>query len=235
MGYRELVNNIILLCPWFKKLIVCLLGKTILTSLVVEESRLLDHSPVVLFFYCKNGDTQRDNFVSIARSMLSQLLKQKKDLLPYFYEESSNSAEAILTSPAMSKELLETAIKNCKSVYIIIDGLDECPRDERKTTTQWFRNLIEELPPTNSDAVHCIFVSQDDSAARKDFGGISSITVRSTDNMVDIEKYSSVWADKIKEKFDLSYDRRNDIAFCISKSVGGIPLFSSLVRFSSFW
>ena len=194
------------------------IGKTILASLVVEEVQSLNPRPTVLFFYCKNGDVQRDNFVSIARGLLAQLLQQNKDLLPYFYEKASNSPDPVLSNPPIVKELLDMGIRNCKSVYIIFDGLDECSRDERKHITHWFRKLIEELPPANAEAIRCLFVSQDDSAARKDFAGISAITVRSQDNEADIREYSSVWADKIKKKFKITEQMRNDIVTNILKT-----------------
>jgi len=198
----------------------------------VEETRLLDHKPTVLFFYCRNGDNQRDNFVAVARGLLSQLLKHNKDLLPYFYEESFSSAEANLTSPAVIRQLLEVAIKSCKSVYIILDGLDECPREERKIIAQWFRDLVEELPPTNAEAVRCLFVSQDDGAARKDFGGIASLTVTTDDNKIDIEEYSTVWAGKVRTKFELSEEERLNIAAKISVAVGGMVIYCSRIDYS---
>jgi len=195
----------------------------------VEEARQLDHKPTVLFFYCRNGDNQRDNFVAVARGLLSQLLKHNRDLLPYFYEESFTSAEANLTSPAVIRRLLDVAIKSCKSVYIILDGLDECPREERKMIAQWFRDLVEELPPTNPEAVRYLFISQDDGAARKDFGGLALLTVTTNDNKVDIEEYSSVWAGKVRTKFELSEQERLNIAASISVAVGGMVISCSQI------
>lgn len=198
-------------------------GKTILASIVVEEVQNLIPRPTVLFFYCKDGDIQRDNFISIARGLLSQLLKQNQDLLPYFYGAASYSPDPVLTSSVVAKELLDMGIRNSKSVCIILDGIDECSRDERKLITSWFRKLIEELPPTNAEAIRCLFVSQDDGAARKDFAGLSAITVRSQDNKVDIEGYSSIWAGRIKEKFSISDQMRNNIVNNILNTAEGIP------------
>jgi hypothetical protein len=107
-------------------------GKTILASLVVDEVKKLPHSPTVLFFYCKHKNSEQDNFLALARSLLVQLLKQDKGLLPYFYEKCCDSGETILKSEALVEELMLFALKNCKSAYIIIDGIDECPREERK-------------------------------------------------------------------------------------------------------
>ncbi|KAF4631381.1 hypothetical protein G7Y89_g6756 [Cudoniella acicularis] len=181
-------------------------GKTVLSSLVVEEVQSLSPRPTVLYFYCKNRDNQRDNFVAVARGLLSQLLLQKKDLLEYLYGESSKSAEAVLSSPKVASELLDMAIGNCRSVYIILDGIDECSREERKSITSWFRKLIEELPPTNAESIRCLF-----------------------DNKVDIEEYSSVWAAKIKEKFKIPDQMANKIATTIPNTVEGMFLLAKLI------
>jgi hypothetical protein len=122
----------------------------------------------------------------------------------------------------VAKELLDLAINNCKSVYIILDGIDECSREERKSITSWFRKLIEELPPSHAETIRCLFVSQDDGPARKDFAGISAITVRSQDNKADIEEYSAVWALRIKEKFGISDQMRHNIVTSILNTADGI-------------
>lgn len=153
-------------------------GKTILASLVVEEAQNLTTAPVVLYFYCKHGDNERDNFISMGRSLLSQLLAQDRDsLLPYYFDKFSNSTEAVLNTQATIEKLLDMAIRNCLSVYIVIDGIDECPRKERDTVSAWFRQLVELLPLSNSDQIRCLFVSQDDGIARKDFADMTTLKI----------------------------------------------------------
>ncbi|KAK8008159.1 hypothetical protein PG991_010710 [Apiospora marii] len=49
-------------------------GKTMLASLVVQKARELEPAPTVLYFYCRYDDPERDNFVSLGRSLLAQLL-----------------------------------------------------------------------------------------------------------------------------------------------------------------
>ncbi|KAG9233941.1 hypothetical protein BJ875DRAFT_377537 [Amylocarpus encephaloides] len=198
-------------------------------SLVVDEARGLNHQPTVLYFYCKSGDSQRGNFVAIARGLLSQLLYQKRELLEYLHKEASISPEALLSSPKVAMELLKMAIQNCVSVYIILDGIDECPREERKFIASWFRNLVEELPPSNAESIRCLFVSQDDGFARKDFAGLSTISIRSKDNKLDIEEYSTIWAAKIKDRLKISDKTATKIITTISNTVEGMFLLAELI------
>ncbi|KAK6082031.1 zinc finger protein [Seiridium cupressi] len=170
-------------------------GKTILASFVVEKARELHPTPAVLYFYCKHDNPERDNFLALGRSLLAQFLKHDIGLLPSFCQKSCHSGEMVLSSSALVEELLDLAFGNCKSAYIILDGLDECPRDQRKIITQWFRKLIENLPSNEPERLRCLFVSQDDGPARKDFAGLASIKIRAEDNQHDVEEHSRVEAD----------------------------------------
>lgn len=197
-------------------------GKTILASFVVQKARELDPAPIVLFYYFKHGDPDRDNFVSLRRSLLAQFLRHDNELLPTLYEKSCRDVEATLTSSTLIEELLNLAFDNCKSVYIILDGLDECPRDQRKFIAQWFRNLVENLPSDAPDRLRCLFVSQDDGAARKDFAGLASVKIEAEDNQSDIEQYSRIEADKLHRQHpDLAEEKLNWIASTVADSAKG--------------
>ncbi len=198
-------------------------GKTILASLVVEEARRLNPAPTVLFFYCKHDNSDRDNFVALGRSLLTQFLKQESGLLPTFYQKSCRSGEPVLTSPVLIEELLSLAFGNCKSAYIILDGLDECPRDQRKYITQWFRKLIENLPINEPEKLRCLFISQDDGIARKDFVGLASIKIRAEDSKHDIKEYSRIEADKLRENCpSVTKEKASAIASAVVNSAEGM-------------
>lgn len=196
-------------------------GKTILTSLIVEEVGKLVPRPTVLYFYCKYEDIERNNFTSIARSLLCQLLLANKDtLLSYYYEKFSNSGEPILTSLSSIEVLLEVALLSCSDVYIVIDGVDECPRRERTKISTWFRNLVENLQPPRQGQVRCLFVSQDDSLARKDFVDITTIKVEKSHTRSDIEKYSQLSISQFPT--DMSEILKERIAVKIQKAADGM-------------
>ncbi|KAJ2989302.1 hypothetical protein NUW58_g3537 [Xylaria curta] len=186
-------------------------GKTILASLVVEEARKLNPTPMVLFFYCRHENSERDNFVALGRSLLAQFLKQDHGLLPTLYQKSCQSGEAMLTSPALVEELLSLAFANCRSAYVILDGVDECPRDERKYIAQWFRKIVENLPNNEPDKIRCLFISQDDGYARKDFVGLASIKITVDDNRHDINEYSRIEANKLRENCPLLTEEKASI------------------------
>ncbi|KAK4206160.1 hypothetical protein QBC37DRAFT_143406 [Rhypophila decipiens] len=205
-------------------------GKTVLASLIIEEAQRLPSSPTVLYFYCRQGDKARDNFVSIGKTLLSQLLEADKEmLLPYFFDKFSSSAEAVLHSLSTVEELLGVAICNRPSVYVILDGLDGCPRVERAVIAGWFRKLVDAQISRHEDRIRCLFVSRDDGIGRKDFSGISSLKLRAEDTSKDIGDFSIRWATDIQHKFGLSNEKSQLLANAIQRSSGGMFLYASLI------
>lgn len=131
----------------------------------------------------------------------------------------------MLTNMKDIEELLRIAILDCPSVYIVIDGIDECPRDERKHITVWFRELIEGLDPRDQDRIRCLFVSQDDGVARKDFSGLENLKIEPADNKKDIEHFSKAEASQIQSEFQLDTELTAKIASKIQDAAGGACSF----------
>ncbi|KAI1170611.1 hypothetical protein F4777DRAFT_568638 [Nemania sp. FL0916] len=71
-------------------------GKTILASVMIDKVRCISDTTAV-FMYCKYGETLRNTLVSLARSILAQILEQNPHLLPYFHEKACSSGDALLT------------------------------------------------------------------------------------------------------------------------------------------
>jgi hypothetical protein len=190
-----------------------LTGKTVLASLIIEELQKLrsTHAITLGFFYCKHKDSQRSTFNAVARAILAQLLSQNEDLLPYLFEKASTSGEVVLESPALTKELLEIALKSSEKVYIILDGLDECDPREKKAIILWFQSVVTALPDTEPDSIRCLFVSQDDGEVGRLLSKIPAIRIKPEDIRADIETYATIWSKKIQGKFDLLDGKREDI------------------------
>jgi hypothetical protein len=192
--------------------------------MVVEEIGKLSPRPTILFFYFKQDVSDRDNFISMARSFLAQMLKQDRGILDYLYDKCCNSGEVFLTSRVLVETLLSFALGTCDSAYIVLDGLDECcSRGERKTIVEFFRHLIENLNP-EPDRLRCLFVSRKDSA-RKDFEGLAQIAVGLETNEEDIDNFSRIQSQKIKAVFGVSEQRLQEIVTFVSAFAEGEPIY----------
>ncbi|KAI1769276.1 hypothetical protein GGR53DRAFT_473750 [Hypoxylon sp. FL1150] len=201
-------------------------GKTILASVIVDEVRGIDQASIA-FFYCKYGDPLRNTFMSVAKSLLAQLLVQNSHLLQLLYEKSSMSGEIVLTSKTIAKELLRIALNSCAKTYIILDGLDECDQGNRKEITLWFRSLVDGIPSNEMGAIRCVFVSQDDGSSRKDLGPVPSIEITRSDNKVDVAAFAKFWHRRIEDKFG-TIENKN-IANLIQAKAQGMFLFAKLL------
>ncbi|KAI0577634.1 zf-H2C2-2 domain-containing protein [Pyrenophora tritici-repentis] len=116
-------------------------GKTILASRVIDACRCLPQARVA-FFYCRNTDGDRNALVAVARTIISQLVVENDMLLLKVFETAQASGEAVLSSRSMAKTLLAIALQTfptSQKTYIIIDGLDEYAREDRKEISIWFK------------------------------------------------------------------------------------------------
>ncbi|KAJ4416805.1 hypothetical protein N0V82_006534 [Gnomoniopsis sp. IMI 355080] len=176
-----------------------------------------------------NGD--RNSFSNIGRHFLAELLKLNHDLLFSVFDEnySQQNMEPVLKKVKDIEALLRTAILNCPSVYIVIDGIDECPREDRKTIVRWFRELVENLKSQDQERIRCLFVSQDDGPARRDFSGMVSLKIEPSDNYNDIESFAVAESRRIQREFDLDAALAADIATKIPVVACGMFLLARLI------
>ena len=117
------------------------------------------------------------------------------------HKEALSSAEAVLSTASAAKKLLELALQTFGMAYIVIDGLDEYVRDDRKEISMWFQNFVSSIPKFQLGTTRCLFVSQEDGAARKDFSTLSQIKITHHDTENDIRSFCGFWHQKIDEKF----------------------------------
>ncbi|KAI9683271.1 MAG: hypothetical protein M1822_006136 [Bathelium mastoideum] len=202
-------------------------GKTILASVVVDAVREI--SDVTLaFFYCKHSDPTRNSFITVARSILAQTLDQDPRLLSYFHEMASTTDSAVLSSVAIAKRMLETSFNSCGKIYVIIDGLDECERGERKNISTWLQGIIQELPTEEMNSLRCLIISQDDATTRKDLKDFSAIKM-TTENHEDLRRFTAEWQKRIERRFgDLRPENRR-LANTIFARAQGMFVFAELL------
>lgn len=124
-----------------------------------------------------------------------------------------------------SQEMLERAIKSLDKVYIIVDGLDECPPGEKKIIASWFQTLVYSISEDDKVHLRCLFLSQDDKETRILFKGLPSVQIRSQDLAGDIKTFCKIEAEKIKNKFSLSDSEKAEIIQKVSLEAKGRYLF----------
>ncbi|KAK3997924.1 hypothetical protein QBC44DRAFT_376363 [Cladorrhinum sp. PSN332] len=202
-------------------------GKSVLASRIIDEVKSLDNVSLA-FFYCNESDPSRNTFLSVARGLLAQLLPYDENLLLHMDKKRQESTDAILSRHGLAKEFLRVALKRRKS-YVILDGIDECQRDQRKEICGFFQEVVNSLPRKNMDEIRCLFVSQDDGIARKDLSTLSTLAIRKEDNHCDIEEFSKHWQSKIETRFGKFPKEVLDIANLVTERAQGIFIFAKCV------
>ena len=168
--------------------------------------------------------------MTVAKSLLSQIVTRHDNVLHYLYEEKSKSCEAVLSTTTVAKSLLEVALNSCRSVYIVLDGLDEYSRDDRKELTTCFKELILSLPKSDLGSIRCLFISQDDGFARKDFSMLSQIKITSANNKADIEAFCQDQHMQIQSKFGSLDKAEHNVKKVVSARAQGTLLFIRVHR-----
>jgi hypothetical protein len=185
-----------------------------LISFVVETLRKIP-STHVLFFYCKDSDSNRDSFSAIARALIGQVVIQEPSLLAYIFRESSNSGERPPRAIKPLQKLLDISLRSMSNIYVVIDGLDECIPREKNIIVSWFKNIATVLRDDNI-RFRCLISSQSDQDTHKSFKGIPSIYVGGDDLLQDVQTFCKVEGIKFQKKFGLSDDEINQIVKRVS-------------------
>ena len=97
------------------------------------------------YFYCSDKSNGRNTASSILRGVLSQLVRQNRELLvPYCLEKKSHSASPSLSAFSLARSLIETTCEMLSRIYIVIDGMDECQNPgDRKLIIETLTNLVD--------------------------------------------------------------------------------------------
>lgn len=117
-------------------------GKTILSSLVIDTLTETYKPVPTIYFYCNYGESKRRETVSIIASLLKQLLASRRcddcdpEMVTIFDDGSSLDAGS-------SESLFAAALSRFEQVFVVVDALDECSEEERKSMVMLLIRLLK--------------------------------------------------------------------------------------------
>ncbi|KAL0631347.1 hypothetical protein Q9L58_009793 [Maublancomyces gigas] len=104
-------------------------GKTVLSSLVIDTLTETYKSVPTIYFYCHYGERERQETLSITRTLLKQL-SMRCELDPPIVSVFDSGTQLNLKS---SEGSFAAALSQFEKVFVVVDALDECSEEERKS------------------------------------------------------------------------------------------------------
>lgn len=143
----------------------------------------------------------------MAKSLLTQLARSSPYCLDYLHQCSLRSTQTHASESESFTEILQTLIQCFKQVFIGIDGLDECERQERQNILNLLKNTVEKCQSQPSDRQVRILVAscgeRDIEVALSKLHHRLKVTSRHIES--DIRLFITIEAAKLSQKF--SYDK----------------------------
>jgi hypothetical protein len=102
-------------------------GKSVITAYLIQILKAQHPDAVVLYFFCKAGDSTLDNVDKLIRTLAIQLAlaaPEARKKLQELKEEGFESSDAYAYT--FSRLVKDTIAVVLRPIFVIIDGLDEC-------------------------------------------------------------------------------------------------------------
>ncbi|KAL7936392.1 ankyrin repeat-containing domain protein [Trichoderma chlorosporum] len=123
-------------------------GKTMLSIFLTEELESSYSQDKLLFFFCTNGDNDRNNATAVLRGLAYQLLTKYSSLSKHIssYFESEKTTTNTLSSPVTLWMMFEKLLQapELGTIFCVLDGLDECDEGSIEILVKHFRDLYSQ-------------------------------------------------------------------------------------------
>lgn len=93
-----------------------------------------------IYFYCYFGEKDRQTLLDITKSLLKQLSARCEGLDSKLVSAFSNDTSLTTES---SETLFSAALSRFEKVFIVVDALDECNHEERRSIVELFNRQME--------------------------------------------------------------------------------------------
>jgi len=178
------------------------------------------------FFYCKYGNQNKDNFLGVMRCLIYQLIQQSPEILPLLYDDITQSGGIALTSEHDAEKLMKNALVGSSgtTIYIIIDGLDECGTAEIIRIVTTLTTVAESLNVATPATCRLLFTSRSEKVISRVLSKAARLQIRPKDNEADMKEFTEVWSTRIQVKFALTDFKRRELESNILSRADGMHI-----------
>ncbi|KAJ0343538.1 hypothetical protein KNSL1_010215 [Colletotrichum chrysophilum] len=129
-------------------------------------------------------------------AILTQLISQNMTSSQEFFEDFSKQADVTIRSRESLETLTERSLEEYRVSYLILDGLDECDREQATRTVAWLLSLLGHDKYVDKTSLRIIFSGQRDGLLDNVLSDFPNIRLESTKHNADIERYCLQYASK---------------------------------------
>lgn len=208
-------------------------GKSVLAKYLLETFSKIPEKHVVLDYFCQ-GSPGRNTALSVAQSLLYQLLTTRPQLFKYVPQQHTRSTDRAPELPFDTMwKILADLLKSAETgdVYCVIDGIDECERESQEILC----NAIEKsfTPQSNSEApsgnyIRFLLTSRPTTPATR-LGHLSNLyEIQNSDVDPDITEYIKFHVQKMTRARMLPIQLSYIVTSLLSSQAEGMFLLVSL-------
>jgi hypothetical protein len=161
------------------------------------------------------------------------MVTQERTLVPYFWMKAKSSGQGTLVAHQLTQSLIKLSCERILKQFIIVDGLDECPKEERHILLSFLAEIIDKTEDDEPGKLRVLIVSQaeadiaetlsKDCRARPNLS-VQQFAIQQRHNKDEIEIFVKMWTDRIAEKFNLSVEETEFIQRMMSERTAGMGL-----------
>ncbi|KAM0247081.1 hypothetical protein ACHAP5_004361 [Fusarium lateritium] len=207
-------------------------GKTTLMSTVIErllrEKRLNGSGTSVVYFYFKYSCKRAHN--GFLRAILEQLISQNTTLSGQLFDDLSDIEGENLRKTERLQHLVKEALETSRVSFMVLDGLDECPKDEAEKTVEWLLSIFQEQ--SAGSTLRIIFSGQRDGVLDrllKPYPSISLDASTTPAHTHDINRYCAEFCTRIQQEFDVSPELQHEILTKVTEGAQDMFLYARVV------
>ena len=190
-------------------------GKTTLASKLIEV--LLDTALCpVLFFYCKHNIPVKNTFSGVLRALIAQLSSKDQIVASHMYDICCTRDHAGVL--AVLEETAEVIFDSQATIFIVLDGVDECESKEVEKILSFFTARQTQKAASKDSQFRLLCVSQRTSVIPHMLSRASQISLENTEHEGDVKKFIEEQANSIRNEFDISIDLEREIVERVSKA-----------------
>jgi ankyrin repeat domain-containing protein 50 len=113
------------------------IGKTMISSFLVDELKRQSSAITLAYYFCDNKDGRRNTAISILRSLLWQILKEKPMLFKHAkddYDEMKDKLSELVKNLDTLWRIFQNILEDhdSKDIIVLVDALDECESSSRR-------------------------------------------------------------------------------------------------------